>query len=306
MIKKIATIVMALCFVSTLAFAASATSTINPGVAGGSSDVAADFTYNDGAWAKGGSFGTAENYGTAGSIGFKNVSTFAAGTADQKSLTGATAGAADFGQTSVAGAAVGTVDTVQAYGVSGYAGKFGAGAALNTSKGTVEGSVAQGNYANEVGYGSGTFATAGNTSGASFTGKAADFDASVGASFGNYSGSANSGIKMIGAAGAAGSSIASVDAYGNHQTAFAATGNTAGATVIGADCDKTKVYGNGDVAAGANAFSYNAGASAGGTGSFSYKGETLGAGASVMNSQATAGNGYSSSSASGASFSAVK
>jgi hypothetical protein len=295
--KKIFSLVAVLCLVSTLAFGAGSTAYTNPYAAGSSFDAAASFHGNDGAWALGGSGGEASNLGTAKFTGFLG-GTAAVGTANAVGATGATAGVADFGHTSISGAAIGTVVNTTAGGLSGYAG-LGKGEAYNESKGFVLGDVSQGNYANEIGYQGGDKAQAGNTSGASFIGITQDKDSTKGW----FLGAAGSGISMTGAAGTAGGSIASVDP--NHS-AFAATGNISGATVIGADCKDTSVYGSGGVETFVNKGNAFNGAAAGGTSGFGYSGNTLGAGGAVMNSTVNQNGSSFSAHSSGASFSAVK
>jgi len=294
MFKKIVTIIMALCFVSTLSFAGSS-STTNPIAGGGSSDYKSAHTYNDGAYSGGWSEGTAENYGSAGSFGLK-TSTLATGKAKATGETDANAFAYDSGRTSIAGASNSTEVKVSADGTSSFSGKFGLGVAYNESTGRIEGNVYQCNYVNEVGYASGTFAQAQNHSGASFEGKTKDIGFAADASYRSFNGRAESDIRMSGSANTFGGSIATVDPIGKSQSAFAATGNISTADVRGANCDKTKVFGSGDVAVGAFTQANGNYASASGEGSFSYKGGNFGGGASVMCVTSHVGNNGSFSS----------
>jgi hypothetical protein len=306
MFKKIATIVMALCFVSTLAFAGASISTIDIGAAGGSDDTAVKISNhgwgNDGAFATGGSGGEATNYGQAGMIAFGKAPTEVEGKVCVYGETEAAAYAKDFGTTSIAGAAVGTEVKAKASGEAEFGKGFGLGYAVNKSTAEISGEIKQCNYAQEIGYASGTFAQAQNESGAFFSAKAYDCDGTVG--FGK--GEADSRVKLSGEAFTAGGSIASVDASGHHQSAFAATGNLTYVDVRGADCEKTRVYGNGEVAVGANAISNSGAASAGGNASFGYVGNSFGAGGAVMSATANAGHNSFSATATGSAFAVGK
>jgi len=306
MFKKIATIVMALCFASTLAFAGASTSSIDIGASGVSDDYASRISLhghgNDGAFASGGSGGIVENSGEAGMIAWGKAPTEVEAQVCAYGETEAAAFAKDFGHTSIAGAAVGTEVSVKGGGEAEFGKGFGIGYALNKTTAEISGEVKQGSYAQEIGYASGTFAQAQNESGATFSAKAKDCDATIG--FG--SGEAESGVRLSGSAFTAGGSIASVDASGHHQSAFAATGNIAVVDVRGADHEKTRVYGNGEVAVGANAVSNSGAASAGGGASFSYVGNSFGAGGAVVNATANAGHNSFSATATGSAFAVGK
>jgi hypothetical protein len=229
---------------------------------------------NDGAWAKGESWGNISNYGYA-QKGIFGTFDHAAGEVTATSDSAAGAFDADFGRTSVAGA--GAVTNVHVYG-GGHAmanGLFDVEDSFTI--GSINGESEQGNWANEVGYPSGTSAAGGNYSNANFNATAVDAE---------YNGTlnpddfANSNIDLEGTAVAGGITCVTVDPYGSNQSAHGKTANFAATDVRGADRQNLNVYGNGDLRTQANAGHIGAYGSAGTFGNFSYNGGVFGAGVS--------------------------
>ena len=211
-----------------------------------------------------------------------------------------------FADYSEAWAGADTTVSVAARGESGFKG-FALGDAFNESNGKVEGDVHQITYAAEWKDGK-TSAEAGGTSNAEFYGKTHDSDYGAGI----FCGSVDSSISMTGNAAVDGHSVAYVDRYGDHQSAYAMTENSAQANVTGDDFELNKVSGNGFANVGAMAGNSNAGASAGGMSSFTYNGVNFGGiagqGQAVMNADAGVSGGCGggncfNSSASGSAFS---
>ena len=249
---------------------------------------------DDTANARGGSTGTAENQSDAGILGWGKAK--AEGEANVNGSTHAFAIADDAigsflaGQpTSFSAAGITTKVTADA---NGYSKAYGLGiaGASNVSEGTVDGQVDQNTYAGEINYPGGTSASAGQTSGATFSGKA--YDADYGA--GLFCADANSGIDMTGSATAGGESFVTIDNKGSYQSATAQTANFATADVVGDDKEFNTAYGNGGVGIDVLASKGSSGGYAGGNASFSYNGVSLGQangqGSAVMSGYVDAGN----------------
>lgn len=278
----------------------------------GTMDSASDFTYNDGAYAIGGSMGASHNEGSAWAENWskRDSMAFELGEASADSHTGAIAGAADFGTMSMSGAAVGTHSEAEANGVSGFTGTR-KGGSYDLSGAVIGGGVEQGNYANEVGYGSGTFAAGGNESGANYVGMDfdidGDFDRNNGC--GKVHGITGSEVAIEGNAFTAGGTVVGVDPYGREQSSFGITGNMAMADVDGTRYQDTNVYGTGEMHTGAFSDGRNANAGAYSDGEFAYEGSSFGMGAtgSMSTAETWTDNGvnHASSSTVGGSFSTV-
>jgi hypothetical protein len=147
---------------------------------------------------------------------------------------------------------------------------MGGGPAASSSNVTVYGAAFQANAAKEVGYPSGTSAVAGNVSGGAFYGTANNTVKGTG--------TVNSEAALSGTVKTNGFSAASVDPYGNNQSAFAATGNATQVSHTGNPTTfQSGVFGAGGQATAAQ----NGAASATGGGSFTYYGTTAGAGYST-------------------------
>ena len=257
---------------------------------------------NDYAYSNGGSYGEAIDKGIAKGTGV-NISI---GKASANSVTGACTTALDFGKTSVTAAGAKTTSHGDA---AGYSKNLGGGwfddKAANKSGAYIDGSVYQNQSANEVGYGSGTFAQGGNDSYAGYTAGAKDGEShTIGNIYGTVK--ADSHVNLTGAAGTAGLTKVTVDPYGRHQSADAFTGNVAVTGVKGADWSNTVVEGHGGVAVGANAIGNEAGSSAGGQAGFCYTGDNVGAGAAYLNADAVRNNHSASSTVSGGAISGAK
>ena len=151
-----------------------------------------------------------------------------------------------------------------------FGGGFGTGMAWTKTGAEVGGGVSKYHSAPEIGSSSGTFATAGNSSIATYYGVANDADCDRG---GLLWGSKSS-VDLNGFAYTKGDSSVKVDPTGNFQSATGSTSNMAKAGVEGADYKNTYVAGNGGVNTGANVGN----AWSQGVSTFGYEGSTFGKG----------------------------
>lgn len=251
---------------------------------------------NDGAWSEAAGFTYAGNFNNAQGSLFAGQAGYATGWNDSD----ACAFDIDFGTTSIAGARA---------SVEGYGRAFGGALGIDwwsngpdyaDSLSIVEvgGSVIQDNWANEVGYWSGTYAMGENFSGGSFTAGASDFDSDYGTPWWDLTAEAASEQALWGSIETCGFTWVTVDPCGWNQSASGFTFNFVDVDTCGAEYYSGNVFGAGRLSLGAQVGSSYAQTG----GSFSYTGSSFGMGATMGHANVQNYGGYSSATAYGSSF----
>ena len=253
---------------------------------------ASDYTGNDGARAE----GDGVTWGITNTFATGDRSASEMGFAHSFDRTRAYAGAVDLGQTSIAGAYVKTEGYALSFGLAkgkdwGYCG--GSDYAESSTEVGVGGLVAQENWVNEVGYTSGTGASAGNWSGGSFVAMAWDSEVDYGVC--SKTAMANSHEFISGSIKTGGFSAVTVDPYGSHQSAKGITANFVNVNTCGAEYYDGSVYGNGSL----GLMAQSGGAYARVSGTFDYAGSHGGSGIAAGKTTVYNGGSYSTATSQG-------